>query len=146
MVNSRIAGTNFILYTFHVRLLRHSSRGSALLIAMIILILVTLLTTVFLELIWGSAQTVQGIEASNVAYYQSVGIIEEQLIDPTVSKKTPWNIKSYSGAYTNTGRKLEVSTGSAIMPVVGKGNSPYDDDYNIISLGNPVQIVIPPGL
>jgi hypothetical protein len=63
---------------------------------MIILILVTLLTTVFLELIWGSAQTVQGIEASNVAYYQSVGIIEEQLIDSTVTKKTPWNIKSYS--------------------------------------------------
>jgi hypothetical protein len=30
------------------------------------------------------------------------------------------------------------------MPEAGKGNSPYDDDYNIISLGNPVQIVIPP--
>jgi hypothetical protein len=148
MVNSRIADTNFILYTFHVRLLRHSSRGSALLIAMIILILVTLLTTVFLELIWGSAQTVQGIEASNVAYYQAVWVIEEQLIAPTVSKKTPWNIapvvKPTPAGYT--GRHLDVSTWASIMPEAGKGNSPYDDDYNIISLGNPVQIVIPPWL
>ncbi len=113
---------------------------------MIILILVTLLTTVFLELIWGSAQTVQGIEASNVAYYQAVGVIEEQLIAPTVSKKTPWNIapvvKPTPAGYT--GRHLDVSTGAVIMPVTNKGNSPYDDDYNIISLGNPVQIVIPP--
>ena len=90
--NSRIVGTNFILYTFPVRLIQHTSRGSALLISLIILILVTLLTTVFLELIWGSSQTVNGIEASNVAYYQAVGIIEEQLIKPDVSKKTPWNI------------------------------------------------------
>jgi hypothetical protein len=112
---------------------------------MIILILVTLLTTVFLELIWGSAKTVQGIEASNVAYYQSVGIIEEQLIDSTVSKKTPWNIANKTESFSQTGRKLEVSTGASTMPDLGKGkgNSPYDKEYNIISLGNPVQIVIP---
>jgi hypothetical protein len=112
---------------------------------MIILILVTLLTTVFLELIWGSAQTVQGIEASNVAYYQAVGVIEEQLIAPTVSKKTPWNIapvlKPTPAGYT--GRHLDVSTGATLMPAAGKGNSPYSTNYNIISLGNPVQIVIP---
>ncbi len=129
-----------------MRLLRHSSRGSALLISMIILILVTLLTTVFLELIWGSAQTVQGIEASNVSYYQAVWVIEEQLIASNVSKRTPWNIANRTENFSQTGRSLVVSTGAAIMPVAGKGNSPYDDDYNIISLGNPVQIVIPDGI
>jgi hypothetical protein len=71
----------------------HSSRGSALLISLIILILVTLLTTVFLEVIWSSSKNVQGIEASNAAYYQALGIVEEQLIDPVVSKKSPWNIR-----------------------------------------------------
>lgn len=129
-----------------MRLLRHSSRGSALLISMIILILVTLLTTVFLELIWGSAQTVQGIEASNVSYYQAVWVIEEQLIASDVSKRTPWNIANRTENFSQTGRSLAVSTGASIMPEAGKGNSPYDDDYNIISLGNPVQIVIPPWL
>ena len=29
------------------------------------------------------------------------------------------------------------------MPKAGYGNSPYSPDYNIISLGEPVQIVIP---
>jgi hypothetical protein len=71
----------------------HSSRGSALLISLIILILVTLLTTVFLEVIWSSSKNVQGIEASNAAYYQAIGIVEEQLIDSDVTKKSPWNIK-----------------------------------------------------
>ena len=32
------------------------------------------------------------------------------------------------------------------MPSAGRGNSPYDDDYNIIALGQPVQIVIPDGI
>jgi flagellar basal body-associated protein FliL len=73
-----------------------SSRGSALLVSLIILILVTIVTTVFLERIWGSSQTVQGIEASNAAYYQAVGIIEEQLIATNVTKKTPWNIAPVS--------------------------------------------------
>jgi hypothetical protein len=33
-----------------------------------------------------------------------------------------------------------------MIPLTGKGNSPYDADYNIISLGEPVQIVIPEGI
>jgi hypothetical protein len=33
-----------------------------------------------------------------------------------------------------------------MIPLTGKGNSPYDKDYNTISLGEPVQIVIPEGI
>lgn len=110
---------------------------------MIILILVTIVTTVFLERIWSSSQTVQGIESSNAAYYQSVGIIEEQLMEPGVSKRSPWAIQNKNDNYSYTWRHLEAQTGSAIMPIPGYGNSPYDDDYNIISLGEPLQIVIP---
>lgn len=73
-------------------------------------------------------------------------MIEEQLIASNVSKRTPWNIANRTENFSQTGRSLVVSTGAAIMPVAGKGNSPYDDDYNIISLGNPVQIVIPDGI
>jgi hypothetical protein len=113
---------------------------------MIILILVTLLTTVFLELIWWSAQTVNGIEASNAAYYQAVGIVEEQLINPSVTKKTPWNIQEKTEPFTNTGRSIDVSTGSIVMPEATKWNSPYDDNYNIIALGKPLQIVILDGI
>ncbi len=124
----------------------HTTRGSALLISLVILILVTLLTTVFLEVIWTSSKNVQGIEASNASYYRAIWVVEQQLIDPNVSKKTPWNIASLTegSVWSGTWRSLTVQTGSSIMPAAWFWNSPYDDDYNIISLGAPVQIVIPP--
>lgn len=123
----------------------HTSRGSALLISLIILVFVTLLTAAFLEVIWSSSKNVQGIEASNAAYYQAIGIVEEQLISPLVTKKTPWNIEAKSEWTSGFGtwRALQTQTGYAIMPRPWYGNSPFDDDYNIISLGEPVQIVIP---
>ncbi len=125
---------------------RGTSRGSALLISLIILILITAVTTVFLERIWWSSQTVEGIEASNAAYYQWAWIIEEQLMDTSVNKRTPWNIVPISEIYTYTGRTLTVFTGGDTMPMAWRWNSPYDRDYNIIALGQPVQIVIPNGI
>ena len=108
-----------------------------------VLVLVTVLTTVFLEVIWDSSKNVQGIESSNVAYYRATGIIEEQLMDPSVSKSTPWNVSPKIENLVSTGRSLIVATGSSIMPSSGYGNSPYDSNYNLISLGQPLQIVIP---
>jgi len=123
-----------------------SSRWSALLVSLIILVLVTILTTVFLERIWNSSKTVEWIEASNAAYYQATGIIEQQLMDPLVSKRSPWMIPTTTETFSMTGRSLVVYTGGSIMPIPWLGNSPYHPDYNIIALGQPVQIVIPNGI
>ncbi len=71
-----------------------SKRGSALLVSMIILILLTITSTVFLEKIWTFSQTSKGIETSNVAYYNALGLIEEQLIYTGVTKYQPWNIQN----------------------------------------------------
>ncbi len=87
-----------------------TSRGSAILIALIILILLTIVTTVFLEKIWHFSQSSNGIEASNAAYYNAVGLVEEQLMDPAVGRKSPWLITNKSDNYTSTGRSLTVST------------------------------------
>lgn len=94
-----------------------SKRGSALLISLIVLVLLTILATVFLERIWGTSQTVNGLEASNAAYYQAVGIIERQLNDPLVTKQTPWAIQNTTESFSYTGRRLDVSTGGTIMPL-----------------------------
>ncbi len=107
------------------------------------MILVTIITTVFLEVIWSSSQTVSWIEASNAAYYQASWLIEEQLIHPLVTKKSPWNIQPKIENFALTWRTLNVFTGSNIMPANGRWNSPYDINYNIITLGDPLQIVIP---
>lgn len=69
-----------------------SHRGYAILVTMIILVLLTITTTVFLEKIWGFSQSSNGIEASNKAYYNAIGLIEQQLIDPNVNKYHPWMI------------------------------------------------------
>ena len=67
----------------------------------------------------------------------------------SVSKYTPWNVASTStGSMTETGLVVTASTGGIMIPIAGKGNSIYDSarDWNIISLGQPVQIVVPQGL
>jgi type II secretory pathway component PulK len=74
----------------HILLKTH--RGYAILIAMVILILLSIITTVFLERIWGFAQSSEGIEQSNIAYYDAVGLIEKQLMVNNVTRYKPWNI------------------------------------------------------
>lgn len=124
-----------------------SHRGSAILVALIVLILLSMMTTVFLERIWTFSQTSKGIETSNMAYYEALWAIEEQLIYDWVTRYQPWNIQNLSEiGGTNTGRSLNVSTGSSLIPKLGEGNSSFDNNYNIITLGEPVQLVIPDGI
>jgi hypothetical protein len=114
---------------------------------MVILILLSIITTVFLERIWGFAQSSEGIEQSNIAYYDAVGLIEKKLIDPAVTRYKPWGITpatpTPSFGIANTGSRMDVNPLSNTIPAPGKWNSPYDSNYNIISLGDPIQIVIP---
>jgi hypothetical protein len=125
-----------------------SHQGSAILISLIILTFLTIVTTVFLERVFHFSESSEGIESSNVAYYNALGLIEEQLMDPNVTKYTPWNVASTGSLSNNYGswRQLLVSSGSSIIPQAGKGNSTLNSDYNIISLGEPLQLVIPPGI
>lgn len=128
-------------------MISHNHRGSAMIIALIVLILLTLMSTVFIEKLIRFSEASDGIENSNIAYYNALGMIEETLYSPTVNKYTPWTVAN-SGSILSTGkgRSMKVSTGSNAIPESGKGNSPYDKDYNIIALGEPVQIVIPDGI
>lgn len=121
-----------------------NKKWSALLIALWVLTLLTMISTVFFEKLYRFAQTSEGIENSNVAYYKALGIIEEVLYTWWVNKYTPWNIQNISlGSFTNSGSRLTAFTGATTVPDSGKWNSPYNTDYNTISLGEPVQLVIP---
>ena len=120
---------------------------SALIVALVIMTLLTMMSTVFFEKIYRFSQRSEWIENSNIAYYKSLGIIEEALYTGWVDKYTPWNIANNSrGSTSNSGSKITVNTGGVLMPLSGKWNSPYNKDYNIISIGQPVQIVIPQGI
>jgi hypothetical protein len=125
----------------------HQKNGSAIIIALVVLTLLTVMSTVFFEKLYRFSQASEGIENSNVAYYKALGIIESSLFTGSVSKYTPWNVANGSaGSVTSSGQSISVSTGGTSVPVTGKGNSPYDPNYNIISLGEPIQLVVPNGI
>lgn len=124
-----------------------NKRGSALIIALVVLTLLTMMSTVFFEKIHRFSQRSEGIENSNVAYYKALWVIEEMLYTGGVNKYSPWSIRNTTyGSNTITWASLIASTWWTSIPVAGKWNSPYDSNYNIISIGEPVQIVIPEGL
>ena len=95
----------------------HHRRGSALIIGLIIVVLLTILTTSFLEKILNLGKTSGGIGNSAQAYTLATGLIEEQLMDQNMTRDAPWNIATVtSSAGTNTGRNLTASTGDTMMP------------------------------
>lgn len=120
-----------------------SHQGSAIIIALIIVVLLSILTTTFLEKVLNIAKSSGNINSSAQSYSLATGIIEEQLMDPAMTKQAPWGILEKSEPSAFTGRSLLASTGGTAMPVIWKGNSIFSSDWNIISIGDPIQIVIP---
>ncbi len=124
-----------------------SHRGSALLVGLVITILLTILTTSFLDKILNLGKTSKGIDNSAQAYSLATGLIEEQLMDVNMTKQTPWMIPEKSETtLTSTWRSLTAYTGGNTMPMLWKWNSPFSTDWNIIWLWEPTQIVIPEGV
>ncbi len=129
-----------------------SHQGSVLIVALIIVVLLSIMTTTFLEKVLNLGKTSGGIHNSAQAYSLATGLIEEQLMDPAMTKAAPWNISVYSGSSAYTGRSLTAATGAFIMPeqwvwwLPWKWNSTFDSNWNIIGIGEPIQIVIPEGI
>lgn len=71
----------------------HTNRGSALLISLIVLTLITVMSTVFFEKLFQFSTASNGIENSNVAYYKALGSIEEAIGTGAVTKNTPWKVE-----------------------------------------------------
>lgn len=122
-----------------------SRKGSALIIGLIITVLLTIMTTSFLEKILNLGQTSGWINNSAQAYSLATWLIEEQLMDANMTKESPWNIltKTEGTVTSDTWRTLSANTGGEIIPNFGRWNSSFDSDWNIIGMGEPIQIVIP---
>lgn len=127
--------------------LNASHKGSALIVGLIIVVLVTVLATSFLEKVLNLGKTSGGIDRSAQSYSLATGLIEEQLMTGTMTKEAPWNISIKSEwTYTATWRNLTAYTGGTMIPDPWKWNSSFSWNWNIIGMGEPVQIVIPAGL
>ena len=73
-----------------------SHRGSALLVGLIIVVLLTILTVSFLEKVLGLGRTSGAIGNSAQAYTIATGLIEEQLMNSAMTRAEPWNIPTRS--------------------------------------------------
>lgn len=128
--------------------LRHSRKWSAILIGLTITVLLSLLIMGFFDVVLRAGKNVKAIEQSTQAYYLATGIAENQLRANNKLKKEPWkteeSIPTDDKAYSWS--KLLVTAKSPTVPAPGLWNSPFDSNYNLISLDKPVQIVIPDGI
>lgn len=125
--------------------IQKSRKGSALLVGLTVTVLLSILVIGFLEKSLRLNANAKSIEHSVQAYYLATSNIETklQVTWPNLKKK-PWTIlsdsipinKGFSGSY------VVAHTGSNIIPAKWLGNSPFDKDYNIISLDRPVQLAI----
>jgi hypothetical protein len=100
----------------------HNTRGSAILISLIVLTLVTVMSTVFFEKLFHFSQASEGIENSNVAYYKALGIIENSLYETSVNKYTPWNI-----ANTSCTTSMQINSGACMMAITGATTVPAEN-------------------
>ncbi len=119
-----------------------SRRGSALLIGLIMTLLISILVISFTEKVLRFAQGSQGIEQSTQAYYAATSTIESGLMNTEKLRRQPWTIQGSRAWNTHRGSELVVNTGGVTLPTMWQGNSPYSNDYNLISTTHPVQIVI----
>lgn len=123
-----------------------SQKWSALIVALVTLTLITMMSTVFFERVFRFSERSNGIENSNAAYYKALWNIEDALYTGWVNKYTPWNIKNKTvtaSVKSTSGSSITVGTGGTTIPMPWMWNSQYNKNYNIISLSEPVQVVIP---
>ena len=71
-----------------------SHRGSALLVGLVIVILVTILAVSFLEKVLRLSRTTGAIENSVQAYTLATGLVEQQMMEDHMTKREPWNIQT----------------------------------------------------
>lgn len=109
--------------------------------AMWIVILITLLAFLILEYIIPYGKNVKWIENSSKAYYQAQSWIEQALLDLA----DPNNQTGFSTSTNNTqvvAYNYSIIGSWRTLPRAWEWNSEYDNNWNIIAPGQPIQLEI----
>jgi len=111
-----------------------------------IVILITLLAFLILEYIIPFGRNVKGIENSSKAYYKAQSWIEQALLFKSLSTTTTWASTWVLNNLTFTNQPVAYSYNIAgngnILPPAWEWNSEYDDEWNTIAPGQPIQLEI----
>ncbi len=117
-------------------------RWVGLIFALISVVLLSMIMTVFYEIVIPRARNVKGIEQSNVAAYNAESGIEASLNSFTGSNPVAIVDTGSVGIYSVSGAIDYNCPNNCTFPESWKGNSPTSSDYNIIRPGSPIQIPI----
>lgn len=121
-------------------------RWVGLIFALVSVVLLSMIMTVFYEIVIPRARNVKGIEQSNVAAYNAESGIEASLNSFSGSNPVADVDTGSIGIYSVSGSiKRECTSGPCVFPEPWKWNSPTDSNYNIIRPGSPIQIPITNG-
>ncbi len=121
-------------------------RWVGLIFALVSVVLLSMIMTVFYEIVIPRARNVKGIEQSNVAAYNAESGIEASLNSFTGSNPVANVDTGSTGIYSVSGSiKRECTVVPCVFPEPWKGNSPTSSDYNIIRPGSPIQIPVGTG-
>jgi len=112
----------------------------SIVVAMWITVFIWLAAIYILEYIIPFGKNVKWIENASKSYYQANSWIEQSLW--YIWQNTTWDedVRSLSSGNIDYGYDI-VANGSQI-PLVWTWNSEYDDDFNALSWGNPVQLEV----
>ncbi|MDD2566175.1 MAG: hypothetical protein PHZ26_02615 [Candidatus Gracilibacteria bacterium] len=125
--------------------LYRNKKGSALMIAIICIVIISSIMIYFLEKLLPIARNIKGIENSTVAYYNGLSGIEQSLL----FMKTA-SVGTESGVTYNTsnpqGYSFQITASGTKIPIAGEGNSEYNSGRNIIGPGQPIQLAIGSGI
>jgi len=124
----------------------NNKKWFSLILAMWLVIIISLLAITILEYVIPFSKDIKWVENSSKAYYQANSWIEDWLYEVNV-RNNSWTIDNtteYSDTDFSWNLNSEYSTISSwtTLPQAGEWNSSYDNDWNTISLWNPVQLEI----
>lgn len=124
--------------------IRSNREGFAIFLAMLLTVLIVLMGVYLIDKLVPASKDVKGVEHGNVAYYKAASAVELALSE--LSGNNPGTqTGSSAGNLSGSGYSLSTVGSGTVVPRPGFGNSEYDDDWNVIAIGRPVQIKLPDG-
>ncbi|MCK9272380.1 hypothetical protein M0P65_02425 [Candidatus Gracilibacteria bacterium] len=120
--------------------MKNNKNGSALIIAIFVTMIITIIGIFLLNKIIPLSKNVKGIENSNIAYYNANSGVEEALL--YMSSSDPSRETTGTGGNTVSSYNYKLTANTSIIPLSGEGNSEYDKNFNKIGIGQPIQLVI----
>lgn len=120
--------------------MKNNKKAFSLVVAIWLTIIMSLLAFFMLEYIIPFSKNIKGIENSVWAYYQAETAVEDALY--FVNTQPLWTETNSSFSSDLIDNELKIIATGSVLPIPWEWNSDFDPDWNIIRIGDPIQLEI----